>query len=106
MEIKTKLLDLLHRSSTEEDGFIASLSEAERLEPGTFERWSAKDVLAHITAWHEYEIGRMDAAARGEPRAEIADIDQANAGVYQSRRGLTLEEAVAALKAARAGLLG
>jgi len=105
VEIKTKLVALLHRAFTEEDRFIASLSEGERAEPGSLERWSAKDVLAHITAWHEYEIARIDAAARGELRDNITDIDHVNAGIYHNRHDQTLDQAAAALQATRKALL-
>lgn len=105
MEIKDKVLDLLQRSSKEEDRFIASLSEAERAEEGTLERWSAKDVLAHITAWHEHEIERIDAAARGKLGPENLEIDRVNTDIYHSRHGQTLDEAIAALRAARSALL-
>ena len=59
--------------------------------PGAMGDWTFKDVASHLTAWRRRTIGRLEAAARGEPApptpwaAELGDEedDPINAWIHE-----------------------
>src|SRR2546425_3730280 len=44
---------------------VSRLPEEDVLRPRTFDRWSIKDVLAHVVAWEEETVRRLHLIARG-----------------------------------------
>jgi Protein of unknown function (DUF1706) len=84
--VKAVVLELLARERTAEHVFIASLSEVERGETGTFARWSAKDLIAHVAAWKSRHAQRLDAIVRGETPQRFGDFDALNARTYAEQR--------------------
>jgi len=66
MELKSKLVALIERASQEEQALFAKLSEEERAVRGEPDRWSPKDVIAHLAAWRGRMAENLAAAARGE----------------------------------------
>jgi tetratricopeptide (TPR) repeat protein len=83
MEVKNRLVDLLQRVQEDERSFVASLGESERSMIGTPERWSAKDVVAHLAEWRARTAANLAAVRRGEPVASNDDIDASNAEIFQ-----------------------
>lgn len=49
------------------DGLLAEVGEDRMLEPGPMGEWSFKDLTAHLTAWRERSLQRLEAAAHGQP---------------------------------------
>ena len=90
--LKMSVLELLRRTHEEEQALTEGLSEAERAESGTPERWSAKDLIAHITAWKDRQVRRMEAAASGETPPSFDDTDHENAHIFEQYRHLSLSE--------------
>ncbi len=86
MKIKAKLVDLLQRAQEEERVFVAGLSDDERSATGAPERWSAKDVVAHLAEWRARTVASLAAARRGVPAPTYDDIDEANAEILQRYR--------------------
>jgi tetratricopeptide (TPR) repeat protein len=86
MEIKNRLVDLLQRAQEEERALVVSLSDSGRSAIGTPERWSAKDVVAHLAEWRARTAANLAAARRGEPVSSYDDIDAANAETFQRYR--------------------
>jgi tetratricopeptide (TPR) repeat protein len=82
MSIKEKLLDLLRRSYEEEQAFVHNLSDSERSFEGTPERWSAKDLVAHLYSWKARTVQRLEATARGKAPPSFSDWDAENATIY------------------------
>ncbi|HJX61128.1 MAG TPA: DinB family protein [Dehalococcoidia bacterium] len=46
---------------------VEGLSVEEMARPGAVGRWSVRDVLAHILAWEEEAVTRLDLLAAGRP---------------------------------------
>jgi hypothetical protein len=86
------VLELLRHTRQEELDLSEGLSDAERTEIGTLDHWSAKDVVAHITAWKEWRTRRLEAAASGETPPDIEDMDRENARTFERYRLVSLSE--------------
>ncbi len=104
MEIKTRLLDLLQQAAASEQEFITSLTGAQKTETGAYERWSAKDGLAHVAAWNERLVRRIQLFSRGET-IPPTDENQANAEIYAQSQPYPWDEVAARAASARAALL-
>ncbi len=87
--VKTPLRRLIELAHERQMAQVAALSDAERAEMGTPERWSAKDHLAHTMYWKQRLAERLAAAARGETPAASADdfqpINEANFETHRDR---------------------
>src|SRR5260370_3552286 len=75
--------------------FLPKLSEAEMLRPRTQDRWSVKDVLAHLMTCDEETVRRFQLIARGQAGRihwfeSMADADRFNARSVASARRLGL----------------
>jgi hypothetical protein len=68
---------------------LAALSDAELLEPGVVGDWSAKDVMAHLSAWERRLLQRV----RGEPETG-SDLGTPafNEHTYLENRGAKLTD--------------
>ena len=73
-------------------------------EPGAMGDWTFKDVAAHLTAWRRRTVGRLAAAARGEPEppppwsAELpgdAEDDPINDWIHEQTKDRPAGELVA-----------
>lgn len=91
--LKSRLLELLRRARADEQALISSLTADEKAATGTPERWSAKDLLAHIAYWRERLTQRLAARARGESFSGLSDseVDAENATVFEAHRELSWE---------------
>ena len=69
------LLDLLLQAQRDEDEFVASLSQAERLIAGAENDWSPKDEIAHAAAWIERFVQRIKTSAGDVPSTPVEDIN-------------------------------
>lgn len=49
------------------DALLAEVGEDRMLEPGPMGEWTFKDLAAHLTAWRERSLLRLEAAAHGQP---------------------------------------
>ncbi|MBE7531259.1 MAG: ClbS/DfsB family four-helix bundle protein [Chloroflexi bacterium] len=64
---KFELLGEMTKANDEMEMFLAALTEAEMADPGPGGDWSAKDTLAHITAWMKLAAGWLEKTINGEP---------------------------------------
>lgn len=81
------------------EALLAGLSEAQITEPLPSSDWSIKDTVAHLRAWQQVSIARMEAAlhdaqpvmpdwlAGADPESE-ARREEFNAAIYQTYRDL------------------
>ncbi|GCE50814.1 uncharacterized protein DUF1706 [Thermosporothrix hazakensis] len=76
---KATLLTLLHLAREEELSWISTLSDSEKEALGTVERWSAKEVLAHISAWKERTSEHIQQAEHGDPPTSLNSAEQTDA---------------------------
>jgi tetratricopeptide (TPR) repeat protein len=87
--LKLKLLDLVEHAYRQEQIFVQSLSDEERSAPGTLERWSAKDTIAHVAAW-KARAAQMLAALQGDrPGLDFGSLNQFNARIFKEHQNLT-----------------
>jgi hypothetical protein len=68
-------------------------------------RWTAKDHVAHLSAWREHAARVLDAAVHGEELAEDFDIDTENARTYATNRDRSAHDVLAAAGASYDQLL-
>jgi hypothetical protein len=77
---------------------LAEIGEDRMEEPGVAGEWSIKDVVAHLTAWRRRTVGRLEAAARGQPEpahewpADLRDDDEINAWFHARDRDKSVPE--------------
>ena len=83
MTMKDRLLEVLKKSRETELEFIANLTEEERNFAGTWEKWSAKDNVAHVNYWKDVRGIRIVAFLRGEELTPLPQFEQANAECYE-----------------------
>ena len=100
---KSSLLEEMSNGYTTLENILAPLDEAQMIIPGVNGDWSIKDILAHLAAWQNYLLIRLQAAARNEVPAvqgilsdedEGDAVDKINAGFYEENKSRPLEEVV------------
>jgi tetratricopeptide (TPR) repeat protein len=98
MTLKEQLLQILEKSRARELEFLANLSDQEKAIEGTFENWSAKDVLAHTNYWEDVRSTRSEAWIQGEGLEPIPPFNQANVKCFERFSDQTWEEVEAFAK--------
>ena len=85
----------------EHQQFLASIPRERMTEPGATGPWSVKDVVAHLNAWRDRTVGRVEAAVTGQPEPpppwppELDDDDVINAWFYEQHRNDPLDDVLA-----------
>ncbi|MGD8604188.1 MAG: DinB family protein [Anaerolineales bacterium] len=92
MSIKEQLLDILEQGRQTELDFLENLSQDERNKEGTFEQWSAKDLLAHTSFWQKFNTERAAAWIDGEDLDPAPDFNHENAQIYARNEDKSWEE--------------
>jgi hypothetical protein len=100
METRATLLQQLNETVSQLLATCQALTEPERL---VYERWSAKDVLAHLTFWHESFARNVRDLAQGiKPtplKGRLSDLNQQG---VDEMRSLTLAQVSQRLMTAQA----
>lgn len=95
--MKVKLHSLIDAArAKEEEALVPQVNDAPPPVPG---QWTAKDQLAHLTAWRVFAADELEANGRGEtmPDATIEE-ELFNARAYASNRDRPASEVVAAAR--------
>lgn len=101
--------ELLREIQAEREAWRALVAEVgpERMEePGPMGDWSFKDLAAHLTAWHDRTLARLEAGPDGEmppppwpaslgTEDAIEDWDEVNAWIYAQHRDRPVDEVLA-----------
>jgi len=96
----------LDHSAEAERAFVAGLSAEQRSTEGTYEHWSAKDILAHVAYWEGHLAERLAALARGAaPPASPGHYEAANAACFARHSHSSWDEVLALASQARTQLL-
>ncbi len=93
-DLKARIVALLHQGSDRQQAFVAGLSAAERDATGTPSRWSAKDLIAHLTSWKARRLLQLDAVTRGEEPPQF-DMDETNARTWNEEQRRPWEDVLA-----------
>lgn len=84
---KSILLDLLRQAQRRENAFVQELDPAELTVPGTPDRWSAKDHIAHLTFWRKRLVLRLAAIVQHqEMQLDPTSYEQLNPIVFEKQR--------------------
>jgi hypothetical protein len=89
--MKKELTDLLQKGYQAEKDFIATLSEEERKEVGTFENWTAKDNVAHNAYWRKSHAEDVLEVLAGKSPNHVDD-DEINEEVYSQYKDQSWDE--------------
>jgi tetratricopeptide (TPR) repeat protein len=94
---KDKLVLVLAYGQAEVRGFITSLSDDQRTAVGSFEHWSAKDVIGHLTEWVARLVNDLNLASQlpdapHQVPASYDHIDETNAEIYRQYQALSWED--------------
>jgi tetratricopeptide (TPR) repeat protein len=92
MTLRDQLLSILERSRAAELCFIDNLSEKEMATEGTFEKWSAKDNVAHVNYWANECEKRVRAFLAGVEPESQPQFDQANEACFEMFTASSWEE--------------
>ncbi|MEP7200045.1 MAG: maleylpyruvate isomerase N-terminal domain-containing protein, partial [Chloroflexota bacterium] len=94
--------EFLNRMQTERAGWnalLAQAGEARMTQPGCAGHWSLKDIVAHVTAYEQWLVTWLAAAARGllTPPSVLndSDIDRRNGVVYEQNKDRPLPDVLA-----------
>ena len=87
---------MLRMAHAAERDVFASLEPGPRDAPAVDGGWSAKDVLAHLSAWKRYQVGRLRAIREGIEEPVIAgETDEVNAVIHAERAAWSWEQVLA-----------
>jgi hypothetical protein len=97
MNMKQHMLAALQEVFDEWEARLAGLSEAQLTQPPAPSRFSIKDEIAHLMAWQQRTLARVEAARLGrEPQfqqwpadidpEDYANTDPINAWIYETHR--------------------
>lgn len=95
---KSKLLGMIRAEHTRWETLLAEVGEVQMTQPGVEGEWSVKDIIAHVTAYEEWIVVRLDSALRGETlqlETDQLDLDQRNAWIFEENRNRPLHDVLA-----------
>lgn len=95
MTAKAQLLETMRSERQLWNDVVAQIGSAHMTQAGVAGYWSAKDVVAHITAYERWLAEWLEAASRHEfPVPSVlddADVDHRNRRIYEAAHALPLE---------------
>src|ERR1051325_4527353 len=89
--MKRELTELLQKGHQVEREFIATLSDEERNVDGTFENWSARDIIAHNAYWRKHHAEDVLAVLAGKTPTHM-DEQIINAEIYSRYKDQSWED--------------
>src|SRR5262249_14563757 len=91
-------VEMLRRVRDEEETYLASLTQCERMRIGRPDQWSPKDTLAHIAEWNAIMAQRLRAYRQGQEAPAYSDLDAKNAEIFQATHAHSDAELAAMLQ--------
>ncbi len=82
--LRERLVDLLNKEYAAQQDFLNGLTDAERAEAGTPDRWAPKDLLAHIAGWQDKQTQTLAAALEGKTPPGFGDVEELNAADFET----------------------
>ncbi len=93
---KGQLLNKLELAWAAFNASYAGLTDEQMLQPGVMEKWSVRDILAHVSWWEAEALKHLPQILQGAhpPRYSVVygGIDAFNAQMTELKRGLSLTE--------------
>ncbi len=81
-------LDKAHKNVRE----LIEICRSEKLEDSTYQDWSYKDVVAHLTRWISFSANRLNCIANKIRFNDVEDFRKANKEWYEEDKGKGLGE--------------
>jgi hypothetical protein len=104
-ETKISLLEWIDRGRASWEVLLADVGDERMEEPGAVDDWTFRDVAAHLNAWREWSLARLEAAGTGkeplppwpaEMNEENAEgVDELNAWFFERARNRAVREVIA-----------
>lgn len=91
---KDDLIMLIERARAAELAMLDNVSTQEREASGTFERWSPKEVLAHISFWRSRSLNNLARVQQGEEPDNSGEVefDEINRATFDRNVVRSLED--------------
>ena len=89
---KQELLDAEEASWRELHARLDKLSADDWLKPGVNGDWNAKDVMAHIAAWHAVTTDRFEVLRTLGTLPEYPPVDEFNRDQHEKSRDMSLHD--------------
>jgi hypothetical protein len=98
------LLATVRALRNELDGIVAGVDEEQAKQVGSFDAWSFKDTIAHLTSWRLTTAARLEAGLSGDAPAmpwpasldvddvDEGDVDEINRWFYESNQDKPLAD--------------
>jgi tetratricopeptide (TPR) repeat protein len=83
MDLKERLQSLIKLAYKEERTLIVVLDNKERTATGKINRWSVKDIIAHIAYWKDCTVNNILATLREENPDVRGDFNKINAEIFK-----------------------
>lgn len=80
--MKDQVLELIIYAQSVHRAFMDGLSDERRNDPGTWERWSAKDNVAHANFYLNRGIERTEKSLRGEEVEPSGELEETNKRIF------------------------
>lgn len=90
--LQSSLLALLRQARRVELAWISTLSETECETNGTLEHWSAKNLLAHISAWKKRGVEKLALIERSGIPPQLDSLDQFNEKIFVASQNHSWQE--------------
>jgi hypothetical protein len=86
-DLRGGLVEALRNARAVEHDVLAGIDPIRRDAPAAGGGWSAKDTLAHLSAWRQRQTNKLAARREGrdEPSLPATEIDEINAGFHAER---------------------
>jgi hypothetical protein len=96
-DLRSDLIDVLRACRDAERAIFGALDPVARDAVGPDGGWSAKDSLAHLSAWRQRQATKMAAVRQGlpEPAWPSEDLDETNAIYHDERAGWSWDQVIA-----------
>lgn len=105
MDLRGLLRQLLDDAYAHELAFVEDLGPEERGATGTYESWSARDLLAHNADWKQWAADRL-AAMRSSGTVQDYDLEAENRRIFAAHADEGWDDVMALMAGAQAALVG
>ncbi len=104
--LRAGLIETLIQARAVERDVFAALDPADRDRPPAGGGWSAKDTLAHLSAWRQQQTDKLAALREGRPEPSLpaTDIDDINAVLHERRSDWSWDRVVSDAESTADGL--
>jgi hypothetical protein len=99
------LIEALNAEHGREQTLVDSLSESEQSRVGTYDHWSAKDLLAHISAWKHQVVLYLQEDPMAVSEATDEDVESANVAFFKAHNDQTWDSILSDMESVHQNLV-